>query len=482
MRQWIPYGDHRRSDVWVSLENFYPTSRGSYRTAPTFAATGNAGAGPSTPGNTLKAWTSYTVNGTANTVVGTDAKLYVANSIAAGTFTDRSKSGGYSATQWAFAQYGNITIAANNTDNTQWRNATGTSAFADLAGAPKCKHLVVQSNVLLAFSINGAENAWAASDVGDYTNWSTGDAVSSTPILARPGPITAAIAFKDIVLVFKRNSIFRMRYVGSPIYWTVDLVCDGKGVLGPGAVCNCGEFVVFSGEHGVSVFDGAGFSDISPGFDSTGLNELCFLFNTDAANFYPSENAVVFFASSATFYVYNFTSRRWGKFKPYLSSGTDAVTGAAMLTGDSYARYDATGANSWQIANAGICLVKLTQNPCVVFSQNGWTPSNSVFATIKSGYFGDERAKTVFRRVTPVSQNVYGQTTVAATGLSVIPYTGDKPDSVAATAGAAVTSSTGTNRFDVLKTARYGAFEVKVTGAFYEIDDVLVDTAPAGTD
>lgn len=482
MRQWLPYGDHRRQDAWIALENFYPTSRGSYRTAPTFAKLGIAGAGPSTPGTTLRAWTSATVDGTVNTVVGTSTKLYVADGFAAGTFTDRSKAGGYSASQWSFAQFGNITIAANNSDNTQWRNATGTSAFADLAGAPKCKHLVVQSNVLLGLGINGAENAWAASDVGDYTNWTTGDAVSSTPILARPGPITAAIAFKDVVLVFKRNAIFQMRYVGSPIMWTVDLICDGKGVVAPGAVCNCGEFVVFSGEHGVTVFDGGSFRDISPGFDSTTLNELFFIFGTDSSCYFPSENAVVFFSVNATLYVYNFTSQRWGKFKPYLSGGSSALTGYAMLTGDSYARYDAMQTNTWQIANSGLCLVKLSADPCVVASQNSWTPAASVFATIKSSYFGDERTKTAFRRVTPVSQNVYGQTTVAATGLSVVPYIGDKPDTVNATAGSAVTSSTGTNRFDVLTTGRYGAFEVKVTGAFYELDDLTVDAVPAGTD
>lgn len=482
MRKWVPYGDHRRSDAWIGLTNFYPTSRGSYRTAPTFIALGNAAAGPASPGTTLKAWVGYTVAGTANTVVGTSTKLYVANSLAAGTFTDRTKSGGYTATQWAFAQYGNITIAANGTDNTQWRNATGSSAFADLAGAPKCNHLVVQSNVLLALGIAGSENAWAASDVGDYTNWSTGDAVTTTPILARPGPITAAIAFKDVVLVFKRNAIFQMRYVGSPIYWTVDLICDGKGVVGPGSVCNCGEFVVFSGDHGVTVFDGSSFSDISPGFDSTTLNEVFFIAGTDASNFYPSENAVVFFAQNTTFYVYNFTSQRWGKFTPYLNAGSTAMTGYAFLTGDSYARYDATQANCWQIANAGICLVNLSQNPCVVRSQNAWTPDGSIYATLKSSYIGDERGKTVFKRVTPISQNVYGQTTVSATGLSVVPYVGDKPDAVAATAGSAVTSSTGTNRFDVLTTGRFGAFEVKVTGAYYEVDDVTVDAVPAGTD
>lgn len=187
MRKWLPYAMPLRTDIWTGVSNLIPTNRETYRTAPVFVtATLTA---QSTAGTTLRSWCGLVNSGTGVGYVGTTTKIY---SSADGliTFTDRSKGGGYTstATDWSFEQYGNITIASNGVDAMQYRDATGGGAFADIAAAPIAKIVVVQSNVLLAFGIASNLHCWQASDVGDYTNWTTGDAVTLTPILARPGP------------------------------------------------------------------------------------------------------------------------------------------------------------------------------------------------------------------------------------------------------------------------------------------------------
>lgn len=49
-----PYADLRRQDVWYTADNVIPTATGSYATPTTYAQ--QTGAGPATPGTTLRAF------------------------------------------------------------------------------------------------------------------------------------------------------------------------------------------------------------------------------------------------------------------------------------------------------------------------------------------------------------------------------------------------------------------------------------------
>jgi hypothetical protein len=120
------------------------------------------------------------------------------------------------------------------------------ACFADLAAAPKANVLVTQSSQVLAFDINigGTEyrNAFATCAPGDYTDWSGANATTNTPITHRPGKITAAIAFRDYVLVFKQSSVYKLTYTGSSTYkWRVECIAIGKGAWAPFDVVNTGE-------------------------------------------------------------------------------------------------------------------------------------------------------------------------------------------------------------------------------------------------
>lgn len=481
MRKWKPYGSRTDPGAWLSLANMFPTEAGTYRTANAFAPYGTAAAGPASPGTTLSSWFGRTANGTIVGYVATSTSLFrcTSSDLSSGSFTDASAGGGYTITAASFCQFGNYTIAAiGHTDNVQVRDATGSSAFAALSGSPpKAKICVTQSNCVLLFNLSGAENAWAASDVGAHTTWDgTGDSVTTTYLLHRAGPITAAVAFRDEVVVFKSSSVYRFRYVGSPVKWVVELLADGIGAARMGSVCNTGSSVIFTGDQGAFIYDGAQVRKIGDGFGS-GTNLL-----EDAGSstvmpvFYQSTNHVLFKSdNNEGWYVYNITADAWGKFLPYKSSDGTALSGWATVASD-------VGALTYPLGlgNGSVIIVNLSQNPCV--RSDTEESSNTVPATISTTLVGSDNRMTAFSRVTPRFNATAGWsfTMPTATQLTMTPYTAATPASTE-TAGSAVTSSTNNLRFDYQNNVRWARFDFALNYAC-EIEDVAVDAKDGGTD
>lgn len=76
------------------------------------------------------------------------------------------------------------------------------------------KIVVYQSSAKLVFD----GDRWAASDVGDYTNWETGEACAGR-LFQPDGPILWALAFRDYVLAGKKHAAYKGRYVGHWLKW-----------------------------------------------------------------------------------------------------------------------------------------------------------------------------------------------------------------------------------------------------------------------
>ena len=455
----------------------FPTEAGTYRTANAFATYGTAAAGPASPGTTLTSWFGRTVDGTLVGYVGTSTKLYrgTSSDFSAGSFTDASAAA-YTASTWSFCQFGNITIAASLGNAVQSRDATGGSAFANLAGSPPvAKICVTQSNCVLLFNLTGAAHSFAVSDVGDHTNWSTLEAVASTPILHRAGPITAAVAFQDYVLAWKSSSVYRLRYVGSPVYWTVELIADGIGAARMGSVCNCGSFVIFTGVQGAYIYDGASFRNIGDGFTASGSHVLEDAgSDTSPAIYYQATNQVLF-KSSVTqgFFVYSINADAWGKFLPYASSDGSALSGFVPVGSD-------VGALTYPLGlgDGSLVILNLSANPCV--RSDTAESSNTVAATLSTTLIGRPDGFTNFDRLYLQLDKTSGWsfTQPTATQLTVTPYTSDSPSGTETTV-TAVNSSTNSLRFDFNTSARFARFDLGLNYAC-EVADVTVRSKPAG--
>jgi hypothetical protein len=320
-RRWLPLAPPSTPGIWRRLVNMMPTRCGSYYAGNRFSV--RATPALASPGTTNRAWCALYGNDSVVGYVGTDTKLYTYDG--ATTFANVSKVGNYTSTAraWQFCQFGNITLASNRTDAVQYRDASAGGLFADLAAAPKANVLVTQSSQVLAFDINigGTEyrNAFATCAPGDYTDWSGANATTNTPITHRPGKITAAIAFRDYVLVFKQSSVYKLTYTGSSTYkWRVECIAIGKGAWAPFDVVNTGEFVIFSGPGGVWKFDGATFTELTEWF-----GEIPYA----ASSWYSPRSGNVCFAGATSgqntkVYAYNTVSDRWGLWLRYPTNGS----------------------------------------------------------------------------------------------------------------------------------------------------------------
>jgi hypothetical protein len=457
-----------------------PTDRGTFRTPNVFARL--VGTGPASPGTTLGAWCGLTVSGSSVGYIGTTTKLYTFTT--AGVFTDKSKVGGYTNTalRWSFAQYGNITLATNNVDAPQYRDASGAAAFADLAGAPSTAKIVTtQSNCVLFFNTNNGGSHYTISDVGDYTNYSSGDAIADNFISHRPGDITAAVAFKDDVIVAKANSIYRMTYVGGLVKWTVSLLADGIGCLSEADMVVAGDRLIITGTMGAFSFDGASFRDLMQGW-----NDQKTMGNADASVYWPYSGTVWFhFSGSGNVLPYNINADAWGAFIFYAAGGSAGVA-ASLVRGTPAARLSVLGSvKEFDTSKNAVVLVNLSTavgaTSLYTWSQS-WGAASAVNASIQTHLYGQDDAVSTFTRLTPklivndgpqVNQ-ITGPAPPTASQMTLAVTTFTGPDGTGQSSTMTVPSSTGRKRFDFSIAAPYALFLVQSSASYFEIDDVVV--------
>lgn len=383
-RKWLPQAPADMPDVWFYVVGMIPDRAGAYH--PPNLYTTKIGAGPATPGTTLRAWCALLPDDTAVGYIGTTTKLWQYDGVT--TFTDRSKGGGYTntATDWSFAQFGNYSLATNRIDVVQVRDAVAGGAFADCAGTPaKARIICTQSDAVLIADLNdGAEkgNAFAACAPGDHTDWSGAGATTPTPIRHRPGKITAMVPFRDYVLIFKRSSIYKATYTGNTYKWKVELIANGIGAWDKHSVVNCGDAVVFLGSTGGYTYDGASFRCITE-FNSvpsdfpraTAAGITFFMGGT----YDPETETVWFYCNTQFAFAYNRISDRWGLQGNYLSSGIGVSSASSYrpITGEPAALQVFMGNLALDGEVESVWQVSLSVNPCVLTDSQFWGQGTS---------------------------------------------------------------------------------------------------------
>lgn len=436
--------------------------------------------------------------GSGYTLVGTSTKLWVNSQALANAmiFTDRSKAS-FAGGCTSATMFGNIMIVACGTggDVLQSRDAAGSSAFADIAAAPKAKYVVTQSNAVLAFNTDIGGNCFAASDVGDYTNWTTGEAVADTQIRHRPGDFTGAVAFRDYVLAFKEGSIYRVRYVGGAVKWAIELLVDGFGCRDGAAILSTGERVYFWDNSGPMVYDGSfrsilpdggvdpslGTSDLIPGASPpTGAIQI------------PPDRLIVWEKSSGVYLVYNETFDAWGKFTAYKSDGTALSSHSLLQT------RDGTNGTGSTITRGGMLVLSLAD---AIYQSSLTIAPTGISSSLKTPPIGDEIFLTNWTRAIPKLLNPAGvpqadtTSTLASTDMKLnvrhsknpfyfgenVTYS-DQGSGVTAYGSNPVTSSNDQIRFDFNVSDRWADFEVYATAKFFEIEDLIIIGAKGGTD
>lgn len=259
---WTMPGNPTVAPNWISAINVFPIKSNGWRwQSARIASNANTLAAAC-----LGASIVQIMAGTYRLFAGTAAGLYELVNANPGTWTDRSRGGGYTSgtNRWNFCQFSTVTgtdvTIANNYADAMQKSTTG--AFSDLATAPKAQIVVASANALVAFNINDgtAKPAGiATSDVGDYTVWTStaSNEVFSTNILDTPGPITAAIAFQDGIVFCKPTATYFMQYVGGDVIWDIRLLSAEIGCVGKEAIIDIGGELRWVSDKGYVRFSGS---------------------------------------------------------------------------------------------------------------------------------------------------------------------------------------------------------------------------------
>jgi len=201
------------------------------------------------------------LSGTRRLFAGTQTKMY---ELTGTTWDDVSRVGDYTGSaenRWSFAQFGNTTVAANDTEVLQASTSSGD--FADIATAPTAKIVIAVANFLIAFNtVDGTfgdrPDGWWCCAFMDHTSWapSVTTQANNGRLVGEGGEITAAARLGRAAVAFKAGAMFFGTYVGSPAVWQWDQVPGQIGCVGPEAVCDIGGILLFLADDNFYVFDG----------------------------------------------------------------------------------------------------------------------------------------------------------------------------------------------------------------------------------
>lgn len=485
MRKWQDLAPQDDPDSWHAISNMLPTRRGSYELGYVSAAVNLSATGATT---VRYAFAARTLTTSLEYVVTDKIWQYTT-----GTLTDRTNGVTVGAQNHIMmAQYGNVTIAVMGASNPTV-SATGGN-FSALAGAPQGEIICVQSNAVLVFNTSTSADGWAASDVGDYTNWSTGEAASGR-IIATPGPITAAVSYGNDVFVFKPFSIYRMTYVGGTVKWQIQLVWNGLGTLQTNDVTvTTGKYSVVATAHGVAFEGNLGFSNdgyLPYLFDGASaprrLNPLTSLGNslTDSDGglavytYNPIDDILTIspmVGSNATgsrslYFYYSFPEDAWGSG----AGGDGEADGSGVGSGNGVVH------SEWQ---AGALISFQPYSKPTYWAYRGVTnqltrnqPTRATSGYLQSKKYGRPDGQSTFSRLIPLlrRRSVINGSLSNSAALTFDLY--NELEDTAPASTRSVTESTLRKRFDLLggtASAPFATFKVTWTNLDVEVDDFMV--------
>lgn len=487
---------------WAGCSNMWPTKQGTYETSCSFAdatKTALTTGGTETADTWRCFWVFKSLSGAQWRSYICGAKPWEVTNSGGFTLTDRS--GGASMLATFLMQYGDITIMCRGTGSTLASSSGGN--FTAIAGAPSAYFGVVARNTVVVFNTATAPDGWQASDVGDYTNWTTGEAASGR-ILENNGELTGAVQWGDDILVFKKDAIFRMRYVGGTVKWTIERIVNGIGCTGnaigppqganhisPIVATDLGIFFPFSGytsseQHtAYYMFDGVSQPRcVTDEYEPPGpiaYGGLTSPVLTLGAPVFDAQSGIISLVTqyqgfvsntgNRPSYFYNTEVDAWGiGSDPHAN---DASLPMLLCRGESNVMRIAFGASL-----RGLMASFLPGTGGGTLYVNSTTATNS---WIKTPKIGRPDRLTQFSRVTPLLRR---RITAAGNLTLDMNLYHELHDDTAATARTAIAEATNRARFDLLggaNTDNFADFKVKFnSGASGEIDDALVAQADMG--
>ena len=345
----MPDADPTVSGAILDCENIVPTTKG-FAAANTLTDTGTE----ALPGECRGAGLAILLTNNRRLFAGTADALYENVS---GEWVDMSRSGGYSSgaeNRWRFAQFGNVTLAANQQDVIQ---QSTNAEFSDIAGAPRARIIEVVAGFVMALatvdSTYGDEpDRWWCSGLYDHTTWTPAQSTQSATgrFIDSPGEIRAGRKLGNTMVVYKERSMFIGEYIGPPIIWAWQQIPGEIGAASQEAVVSIGTAHLFSGADDFWVFDGSRPVSIGAPVRDWFLEHSNPKYRYRIQGYYDRLAAVVYwhYASSDSggeldaCLAYNVKTQRWGKVtRPIAAFVEYAAPGVTFDTmGNLYPTFD----------------------------------------------------------------------------------------------------------------------------------------------
>ena len=473
MRKWQDLAPPDDPGSWYDIDGMCPTPRGSYQSFP-IVSSGTSYTATSVGTVTYAFYGQVPNPNTVNAEYVIDgSKIWRYDVSSTGTEMSDKTGGVTVGVRQKMAQYGTVTVCVMGSPRGALSgNATVYAVlgnnFAALTNAPMGDCVCVESNAVIIANTDTANDAWEASDVGDYTNWTSGEWASGR-VYQPPGPIKAAVPLNGAVYLFKSNSIHRMRYVGGSVKWSVEKVFEGIGCGLTNAACAGLGGILFLGESGISAtgtpannfywFDGVSAPVLVNPYTSVGTTSFA---NASGVKiqFNRYRNLFTICEAGNKIYTYLPEANAWGK------STVSYASGVILLDGDS--RSQSMLVPGW-IKSAANTLV--FYNPSVTIGAGARYIQTSLMGAVDS--------KTQFSRLIPLLRRRVDLGTDSAS-LTADFYR-ERHDTTAASS-LTVAEASSRKRFDFNQSDNFARFKVTYTDLDIEIDDVLVKTRPAGTD
>lgn len=224
---------------------------------------------------------------------GDASKLYERNSD--GTWTNRSKVGGYSstaATRWRFWAFGDRLCATNGQDPIQYRDMTAVASFADLPGSPPLAQFGASlGNFMFVGNTEASATQVKWCGIGDSEWWTGGINQSSEETFPDGGPITG-FAVLDALYIFQESVIRRAVYVGPPQVFAFDVIEKERGCIAPGSLVQLGRMIFYRAEDGFYRFDGENSYPIGVDEENASLYDKWFIDTAQRDYFYRMTSAI----------------------------------------------------------------------------------------------------------------------------------------------------------------------------------------------
>lgn len=461
----FPDADDHTEGVITDVEMMLPTLRG-YKGAPSLVAVTDALAA-----QCRGAAYVIKLDGTSRTFAGTQTKLY---ELSGSSWTDISRTNPPSAANdytgstdsaWRFAQFGDVTLAVNGTDNFQYSNGTGD--FNDLAGAPKAQFIDTVGGFVMVANYNDGTDTpdgvfWSA--YLDYTDWTPDIATQcgNLRLLDTPGEVTGLKRLGQYAVAYKANSMYLGVNNGPPVLWGFTLVSGEIGAVSHESIVSIETAHFFISDNDIYVFDGTRPSSISMGIREWFFSDLNPDYAYKVRGVHDKANSLIYWyypsiASTGALdscIVYNYKTQKWGKADRNVEACMEFLTGAITYTGleTDYPTYDVFPSVSysspfWTNASFNMAVVGTDH---IVYTLNGASTSSS----LTTGAIGDDVVTMLIQRVQPRFSN-------DPTSGSMVNYY-RMTDGANYTTDATSTLTSG--RFDVLRDARWHKFKTSYTG------------------